>query len=75
MSAHLQKNFNPNKHMGPSPSNDTPLIYAVTEVRHTNDNYIFDQINCFLMCPAAKVIPMFLIQVKSEHNHKIDEIK
>ena len=29
MSAHLQKNFNPNKHMGPSPSNDTPLIYAV----------------------------------------------
>ena len=26
MSAHLQKNFNPNKHMGPSPSNDTPLI-------------------------------------------------
>ena len=25
-SAHLQKNFNPNKHMGPSPSNDTPLI-------------------------------------------------
>ena len=29
MSAHLQKNFNPNKHMGPSPSNDTPPIYAV----------------------------------------------
>ena len=29
MSAHLQKNFNPNKHIGPSPSNDTPLIYAV----------------------------------------------
>ena len=31
MSAHLQNNFNPNKHMGPmaSPSNDTPLIYAV----------------------------------------------
>ena len=29
MSAHLQKNFNPNKHMGPTPSNDTPLIYAV----------------------------------------------
>ena len=29
MSAHLQKNFNPNKHMGPSPSNHTPLIYAV----------------------------------------------
>ena len=29
MSAHLQKNFIPNKHMGPSPSNDTPLIYAV----------------------------------------------
>ena len=28
MSAHLQKNFNPNKHMGPSPSNDTPLIYC-----------------------------------------------
>ena len=26
MSIHLQKNFNPNKHMGPSPSNDTPLI-------------------------------------------------
>ena len=29
MSAHLQKNFNPNKHMGPIPSNDTPLINAV----------------------------------------------
>ena len=29
MSAHLQKNCNPNKHMGPGPSNDTPLIYAV----------------------------------------------
>ena len=26
MSAHLHKNFNPNKHMGPSPSNDMPLI-------------------------------------------------